>query len=442
VSGAPSATTLGKGGLAARMVAREILSDVLRRRLPLDEVLERALAGSALEERDRAFVRLLAATTLRRLGQIDALLGLLLAQPLPSKAAVAADILRLGACQLVFLDIPPHAAVDTGVEMTRAAGLTAHVKLVNALLRRLAKDGKVMAAGQDAARLNTPNWLWQSWIAAYGEATCRAIAQAHLSEAPLDLSVKADAVLWAEHLGAELLPTGTLRRPAGGSVSSLPGYAEGAWWVQDAAAALPARLLGAVAGSRVADLCAAPGGKTAQLAAAGASVTALDRSAKRLSRLDGNLQRLGLAARVVVADAAEWRPDPGEAPFDAVLLDAPCSATGTLRRHPDAGWQKSPADVAKLAATQDRLLAAAVALLRPGGLLVYCTCSLQAEEGPDRIAALLAGGAPLSRRPIAAGELGGWAELITAAGDLRSLPCHLGEKGGMDGFYAARLEKL
>jgi 16S rRNA (cytosine967-C5)-methyltransferase len=260
-----------------------------------------------------------------------------------------------------------------------------------------------------------------------------------LKEAPLDFTVKTDAALWAARLEAEILPSGTLRRPPGGLVSALSGYAEGAWWVQDAAAALPARLLGDVADQAIADLCAAPGGKTAQLAAAGARVVAIDRSARRLERLSANLARLHLTVRSIAADGTSWRPD---GPLDGVLLDAPCSATGTLRRHPDAAWLKRLEDMAKFTALQDRLLTAAVDMLRPGGRLVYCTCSLQREEGPDRVDALLAGGAPLRRLPVDAAEVGGWSELITPAGDLRSLPCHLAEKGGMDAFFAARLEKL
>jgi 16S rRNA (cytosine967-C5)-methyltransferase len=429
------AAPLSRAHFGARAAALEALTKVLRRRLPLDEALD----PSGLEERDRGFARLLAAATLRRLGQIDALLARCLEHPLPAKAALAEDILRLGALQLVFLAVPPHAAVDTAVEMARGAGLSAHVKLVNAVLRRLSRDGRAWAAEQDEARLNTPDWLWDSWMTAYGEPTCRAIALAHLAEPPLDLSVKSDPEAWAARLEAELLPTGTLRRAPGGQIAELPGFNEGGWWVQDLAAALPARLLGDLAGKKVADLCAAPGGKTLQLAAKGAEVIALDRSASRLERVSANLTRLGLSAEVVAADAATWRP---KALLDAVLLDAPCSATGTLRRHPDAAWTKRPEDVAKLAVTQSRLLAAALEMLKPGGVLVYCTCSLQRSEGVQRIEALLSGGAPARRLPIAANELGGLAELLTPAGDLRSLPCHLGEKGGMDGFYAARLERL
>jgi 16S rRNA (cytosine967-C5)-methyltransferase len=310
--------------------------------------------------------------------------------------------------------------------------------LANAVLRRLAREGDGLLAAQDAARLNLPDWLWDSWGAAYGEATARAIALAQGEEPPLDLSVRGDAAAWAGKLGATLLPTGSLRREAGGSVADLPGFAEGAWWVQDTAATLPARLLGDVRDRSVVDLCAAPGGKTAQLAAAGARVIAVDRSPARQRLLKENLTRLGLAAEIVTAEAETWRP---ATPADGVLLDAPCSATGTLRRHPEIAWIKGPDDVARLAPVQDRLLDAAVAMLKPGGTLVYCTCSLQPQEGPERIEALLARQPSLSRRAITATEIGGLAELLTPQGDLRTLPSHLADQGGMDGFYAARLTR-
>ncbi len=414
-------------GDPARRAALAAVDGVLRRRRSLDEAVEGALADA-----DRAFARRLAAATLRRLGQVDALVSACLAGKPPP--GTVTDVLRLGATQLLFMGVAPHAAVDTSVDLVRQAGFPGHAKLVNAVLRRLGRDGAAMVAAQDAEHLNTPAWLWESWSRAYGEDATRAIAAAHLAEPPLDITAK-DPGAWVAALEARVMPTGTLRRVAGVQVSALPGHDDGGWWVQDMAAALPARLLGDVAGKRVADLCAAPGGKTAQLAAAGARVTALDRSEPRTRRLRANLARLGLDAEVVVADATRWRP---EAPFDAVLLDAPCSATGTLRRHPDAAWLKRPEDVAKLAGVQDALLDAAVGMLAAGGVLVYCVCSLQPEEGRGRIAGFLER-APMRLDAIRADEVGGLADLVTAEGFLRTLPCALAAEGGMDGFFAARL---
>lgn len=425
-----------------RILALQILRKVLQQRHPLDQALNEHKALAALSTRDRAFAHLLLASVLRRLGQIDALIDHCLDRPLKPKLAEVRDILRLGVAQLVFLHTPAHAAVNTTVALVEGSRQRGHKGLINAVLRRLTREGAALAKAQDAARLNTPDWLWQSWCEAYGEVSARAIAEAHLNEPPLDLTVKpptSNLEHWAERLGAEALPTGSLRLPrSAGDITQLPGYATGDWWVQDAAAALPARLLGDVAGKRALDLCAAPGGKTAELAAAGAEVTAIDISPKRLKRLTGNLKRLGLTAQTVEADASSWRP---AQPADAVLLDAPCSATGTIRRHPDIPWLKTPDDVIGLVALQDRLLDAALDMTAPGGLLVYATCSLQPEEGPQRIARLLADGAPATRLPVTANEVGGLAELITADGELRSLPYHLGERGGMDGFYACRLRR-
>ncbi len=332
--------------------------------------------------------------------------------------------------------MPPS---TTAVSLTRARRQHTYAGLVNAVLRRLAQGGLALRDAQDAARLNTPDWLWESWSAAYGEATCRRIAEAHLAEPPLDVSVKGDAGHWAAALGATRLATGSLRLHPHGPIPALPGFADGAWWVQDAAAALPARLLGPVAGKSVLDLCAAPGGKTAQLAAAGARVIAVDRAQGRVARLRANLDRLGLAVETVIADVVTWRP---AEPADALLLDVPCSATGTLRRHPDAAWLRTEEDVKALGPLQQALLEAAVAMVKPGGLIVYCACSLQPEEGPRRIDALIGAGAPVARQPVAANEVGGLAELITETGDLRTLPFHLEKEGGMDGFFASRLRRL
>jgi 16S rRNA (cytosine967-C5)-methyltransferase len=423
--------------VASRRVALEILTACLDKGQPLDDALARHPGFADLDPRDRAFVRLLLATTLRRLGEIDEVLGMLIERPLEGGNAAGCQVLRLGTAQLLFLGTPAHAAVDTSVRLVVDAGLP-HLKgLANAVLRRIAREGATLLGDRDPARLNTPHWLWQSWTESYGEATTRAIAAAHLIEAPLDLTPRSDAMFWAGRLDGELLPTGTIRR-ASGLVTDLPGFAEGAWWVQDAAATLPARLLGDLSGKHVADLCAAPGGKTLQLAAAGAEVTAVDVSARRLIRLGENLARTGLSAELVTADAGKWHT---ERKFDAVLLDAPCSGTGTLRRHPDIAWLKDDDDVSRLMLTQDRLLARAVELLKPGAILVYAVCSLQDDEGPARIASLLGRDNDLSRVPVQPSELPGLGEAITTTGDVRTLPSMWAERGGIDGFYIARLTR-
>ena len=417
-------------------MAVDLIGAVLRRKRPLDDAIDDHPELANLAARDRAFARLLVATVLRRQGQIDALIAHCLNTPLPPRAALIHDMLRLGIAQLLFLRTPPHAAVATTVDLAGGRGFPTYKGLVNAVLRRLSLEGPGLVAGQDAARLDTPGWLWDEWARAYGEPVARAIATAHLKEAPLDITVRRDIEHWAKALEAKILPTGTLRRTGGGAIMSLPGYQEGAWWVQDAAAAMPAMLFGPIAGRVVFDLCAAPGGKTAQLAAAGGKVTAIDRSPRRLHRLKANLARLHLEAECLAADAGTWQPQE-PAPF--VLLDAPCTATGAIRRHPDVPHLKTPDDVARLAVVQERLLDAAVRLLAPGGTLIYCTCSLEPEEGVKQVEKLLARDAKVRRKPVAAAEIGGLAECVSAAGDLRTLPCHLAEMDGLDGFYAARL---
>ena len=422
----------------AREIALDCLAAILRRGRRLEDALDDHPGYGRLEARDRAFARLLVATTLRRLGQIDRLIGHCLERPLPAKAGGVTDILRLGLAQLLFIGTPAHAAVDTTVTLAAKHEPAKFKPLVNAVMRRLAREGAGLLATQDAARLNTPDWLWRSWSKAYGEEKCHAIAEAHLIEPPLDITVKDEGGDWAARLDARRLPTSTLRR-ASARPGELPGFADGAWWVQDAAASLPVRLLGDVGGKTVIELCAAPGGKTAQLAAMGAEVIALDRSEARLERLKGNLARLDLEARLVLGDALSWRPD---APAEAILLDAPCTGTGTLRRHPDIARTKERGDVRRLAARQDELLAAAVAMLAPGGVLVYAVCSLEPEEAEMRVAALLEGGAPVRREGVESSEIGGLSQAVTEAGDLRTLPCHLADLGGMDGFYAARLRRF
>jgi len=425
--------------VSARSAALDLIGTVLRQRHPLDEAIEDHPAMAELPARDRAFARLLVATVLRRLGQIDAMIAHCLEKPLPVRAAATQDLLRMGLAQLLFLRTPPHAAVATTVDLAESRGFLSYKGLVNAVLRRLSQEGSALIAMQDEAMLNVPAWLWRNWTTAYGEQTTRAIAAAHLHEAPLDISVRTDGELWRERLDALLLPTGSLRRQGGGAIASLPGYHDGAWWVQDAAAAMPAKLLGNVAGEVVLDLCAAPGGKTAQLAAAGGRVVALDRSPRRVERLNSNLARLHLSVETHVADAIQWRPP---APVRFILLDAPCTATGAIRRHPDVPHLKAQDDVIRLAGVQERLLASAIDMLAPGGTLVFCTCSLEPQEGKQHIERILAAGAPVRRVPVDPSEIGGLTECISAEGDLRTLPCHLSDRDGLDGFFAARLQRL
>jgi 16S rRNA (cytosine967-C5)-methyltransferase len=415
-----------------------LVADVLRRHEPLDEAFGRSAREgplSSLPDRDRAFVRAAVATALRRLGQIEHLLARFLARPLPAKSGYAREILIIGATQILFMRVPAHAAIDTAVELARNDRNARHFSgLINAVLRRLAEAGLDAETERETLHLNTPAWLWRRWCAHYGEDTARAIAARHAEDPPLDITVKADPQGWAETLGGVLLPTGTVRIASPkGRVEDLPGYASGDWWVQDAAAALPARLFGDPAGLRILDLCAAPGGKTAQLAAAGARVTALDQSQTRLERLKDNLARLRLTADIVIADAASYR---APEPYDAVLLDAPCTATGTVRRNPDIPHLKSESDLARLTPLQAGMLDNTVALVRPGGLVVYCTCSLEPEEGVEQVDRLLGRTPGLARVPIHPGEVGGCGHLLTAAGDLRTLPSH-----DLDGFFAARLRR-
>jgi len=338
----------------------------------------------------------------------------------------------------LFVGTPPYAAVDSAVSLV-TNDLRRYRKLVNAVLRRVAREGAAWCAAQDAERLNTPDWLWESWCANYGDLVARQISAAHLREAPLDITAKGVPEHLVKQLGANLLPSGTLRVEPGGPVGDRPGFIEGQWWVQDAAAALPVVLFGDLNKSRVIDLCAAPGGKTAQLCSRGARVVAVDRSISRLRLLEDNLSRLGLSAELVNADAGEWRPS---SPAKYVLLDAPCTATGTIRRHPDILHIKNRNDVEHAIAIQDRLLDSAIAMLEPGGLLVFATCSLQPEEGLERVANLLVRRPELQRVPLSSDECDYLAPFITDEGDLRTFPSHLEDQGGMDGFYAARLKRV
>lgn len=434
-------------GLAARRIAADILDGVLHKHRTLDDQLDGAGAHPGLKslaDRDRALMRRLVSTILRKLGTLGHLLSRLLDRGIPTDAPRAQSALLIGAAQILWMDVPDHAAVDLSVRLVQSDRRAAkYAGLVNAVLRRCAREGQGLIDEISMQTLDLPPWMLGRWNAFYGETTAREMALALGHEPSLDLTVKSDAAQWATRLHGETLPTGTVRTLLQGSVTMLPGFAEGQWWVQDAAAALPVRLFGDIKDKKVADLCAAPGGKTAQLALAGAQVTAVDRSPARVARLRDNLTRLALQAETVVADAAEW---PAEATsFDGILVDAPCTSTGTIRRHPDVAWLRQEGDIAALSALQKRLLQKATSLLKPGGTLVYCTCSLEPEEGEQAIAALLAGESGLRRAPVGKDEVAGLDDIITADGDLRTLPSHLPNAdprlGGLDGFYAARLVK-
>jgi 16S rRNA (cytosine967-C5)-methyltransferase len=428
-------------GYAARAAATRLLAAVLDNREPLDAALESDAAFARLPPRDRALARAIVGMALRRHGAIEAVLGALVEKQ-PRNAGSLLRVLEIAAAQILYMGVADHAAVSVAVDQIAADRDGRHFKgLANAVLRRMARERDTLLTKIGAVNLDTPEWLWRRWVTAYGETTAWGIADAHWLEPSLDVSVRRDPEVWAERLGGIVLPTGTIRTIATGEIIALPGFAEGAWWVQDAAAALPAKLFGDLRGKKVADLCAAPGGKTAALAEAGALVTAVDISAERLQRLAANLKRLSLTATTVAADVLAWMPPE---PLDAVLLDAPCTATGTIRRHPDVAWLKQPEDIATLAALQTRMIERAAAMLKPGGTLVYCTCSLEAEEGEAHLAPTLAR-MPLTLVPVASEEIGGLAEAITSTGTIRTLPTHLPNSNprlsGLDGFFVMRLKK-
>jgi 16S rRNA (cytosine967-C5)-methyltransferase len=431
-------------GLAVRLAAAAILAEVAGKAQGLDERFAPGagpLALQGLDGRDRALVRSIVLTALRHFGSLRLALAAMLETGLPRKAQELEWVLLIGAAQILFMDVPDHAAVDLAVRATRHQPRNAaFAGLVNAVLRNIARQRETWMTPADPFA-DTPQWLAARWRKTYGEEVAAAIARAHRCEPTLDLTVK-DGTDQKSLPEGTFLPTGSLRLASHAPIEELPGYADGQWWVQDAAAALPARLLHAKANERIADLCAAPGGKTAQLTQTGAHVVALDRSAERLKRLTANLARLNMSAEIRVGDALAFEAEP----FDAILLDAPCSATGTIRRHPDVAWTKKPSDLTALAGVQAKMLDRAVSLLKSGGRLVYCTCSLEPEEGEMQIEAFLRRHPDMRRQPILAEEIGGLVECLNAQGELRTLPSHLAHDdqrlSGLDGFFAARLVKI
>jgi 16S rRNA (cytosine967-C5)-methyltransferase len=441
-----AAEALAHPGLAARVASAAIIGDIIQGGHTLDEKFASEAAPSrlaGLSDRDRGLARSIATATLRRLGTIRLALSQLVEKGLPKNCGPLEWILVVGAAQILFLDVPDHAAVDLAVRAARLDPKSAgFANLVNGVLRNLIRRRDEFLDVSDPLEDDTPHWLAARWRRVYGEERAQKIAAAHRDEPTLDLTVKSDPELWAEKLGGRVLPTGSVRIDAHTPIPELPGYAEGEWWVQDAAAALPARVLAVRASERVLDLCAAPGGKTAQLASAGAKVVALDRSAERLKVLAANLTRLRLEASVAVGDAAQYKAEP----FDAILVDAPCAATGTIRRSPDVAWIKKPSDISSLVAIQARILDHALTLLKPGGRLVYCTCSLEPEEGEAQIAALFRRNPDIVHERIDPVALGLPPEAATPDGDLRLLPDLLPDEDprqrGLDGFYIASLRKL
>lgn len=438
----PSATA----GYVARELAVTTLVGVLADKRPMETVIAEAVKRpefATLEPRDRAFARLIATTVFRQHGDLSARIDQHLEKSVAVLPARAAGILLAGAAQLVVLETPPHAAISLAVDQARAKQSSARFAgLTNAVLRKVATGAAALPAQSKTnnANCNYPDWLWQRWVKAYGADTAHAIAARLAMPPPLDVSVLAEPKVWAETLGGTVLATGSVRIDAKGRVEDLAGYEDGAWWVQDAAAALPVKLLGdELVGMRALDLCAAPGGKTAALAAAGADVTAVDISAVRLQTLQQNLDRLGLSAAIIEADVFDFETSDA---FDCVLLDAPCTATGTIRRHPDIPFLKRATDVAQLVETQRQLLQTAARCVKPGGQLVYCVCSLETDEGEAQAAWFLDAHPRFQRERVEAGEAGISADWITADGDLRTLPSHLTlatpQLSGLDGFFAAR----
>ena len=435
-------------GLAARRAAARLLAAVVDAKTSLDGLTDHDHGHPqflALEPRDRALVRAILVTALRFRGTIESLIAARLDRPLPANAHTLSHILHVAAAQMLFLDVPDSAAVDLAVTQAKADPRTARFSaLVNGVLREIGRRKDRALPAALAKSVDAPQWFADRLASSYGKADAGAILAAHRLEAPIDLTVKADPADWAQRLGGVVLPTGSVRLSTfEGAVSDLSGFAEGAWWVQDAASSMPVRLFGDIATLRVADLCAAPGGKTAQLALAGAKVTAIEQSANRAKRLQGNLDRLGLHAEIVVGSLFDHRPDEL---YDAVLLDAPCSSTGTVRRHPDVPWTKGPEDIAKLAELQARMLAHAVTLVKPAGRIVFSNCSLDPVEGDDLLAAFLEGNPDIAVDPVRPGEFPFADPFLTPHGTLRTTPAGLdmgsAALSGLDGFYAARLHRL
>ncbi|MCA3663410.1 MAG: RsmB/NOP family class I SAM-dependent RNA methyltransferase [Methylobacterium sp.] len=421
-------------GFRARLVAARAHRRVMRERRPIDEAIALETKTAPLPPADLGLVRAILTVAFRRRGTIRQALASRAVTGEIAEAGPLQPLLETALAQILFMDVPDHAAVDCAVEIAKRDSEAKHyAAFANALLRRIAAEkAQILANMPDT--VDAPEWLFERWSRAYGAERAEASARIHRQEPPVDLTIFAPL---SPEIAGRMLSTGSFRLETEAAIAALPGYAEGRFQVQDAAAALPARLVGAKAGMRIGDLCAAPGGKTAQLAATGAAVLAVERSARRAERLRENLARLKLPAEVMVGDALTLEAGL----FDAILLDAPCSATGTIRRHPEVAWTKTLVDILALARQQRAMLESAARSLKPGGLLVYATCSLEPEEGERQIEAFLADHPQFMRRPITVEADGIAAEMLTSTGDLRVLPCHLAKEGGADGFFAGRLQR-
>ncbi|MHA3913269.1 RsmB/NOP family class I SAM-dependent RNA methyltransferase [Halovulum sp. GXIMD14793] len=416
-------------GLAPRKAAAALLHTVLEDQ----KMLSDAQLSDDLEPSGRARAQTLAAGVLRHLHPIDVLLAQFISREPP---LAVLNVLRIAAYELLVDGVPAHAVVDAAVRQMRGNKRTVRMAgLVNAVGRRLATEGPEIWRDLGSAPL--PDWIGGPLGAMVSAETVAAIEQVHASTPPTDLTprIAAEAEDLAEKLEAQILPTGSLRLTRSGQITRLPGYDTGAWWVQDAAASLPVRMLGQISG-QVLDLCAAPGSKTLQLAATGADVTAVDISAARMARVKENLARTGLKAQMVTADLRRWQP---EGPADVIVLDAPCSASGTLRRHPDLPHVRPDPDLKPLLELQAQLLDRALGWLKPGGRLLYITCSLLPAEGEDQIAAALQRHKGLRIQPAALAGLPDGA--LTTEGMLRTRPDMWADMGGMDGFFAAVLTR-
>ncbi|WP_200800746.1 RsmB/NOP family class I SAM-dependent RNA methyltransferase [Agrobacterium sp. DSM 25558] len=426
-----------KPGLATRVTAVKIISAVLDKKTSLDGMLDAENgnpAYRALSLADRALVRAIVNTSLRHLPRIEAVLGMLLDGPLPQGARSLHHVLVVGVTQMLYLDVPDHSAVDLAVEQAhRDPRNRRFVKLVNAVLRRLGREKDDILQAVSAIPV-LPEWFYAKLVKVYGTDAAARMAEAQLIPSVIDVTVKSDPDHWAAKLNGTVMPNGSVRLGSfEGSVSGLDGFTNGEWWVQDFSASMPVRLMGNLAGKRVADLCAAPGGKTAQLVLAGAEVTALDQSGNRLKRLRENLDRLQLQAETIEINMLKFQPDEL---FDAVLLDAPCSSTGTLRKHPDVCWTKDEKDISKLATLQEQMLRHAITMVKPGGIVVFSNCSLDPSEGEDMVAKVLKSEPSLQRVPASKSDFPDMEIAINGNGDLRTTPDMF---GGVDGFYATVL---